>query len=65
MSQESNRASSFEQQCGFRNGRVTIDQVWVVRHVIEKVIEHDSSVHICFVDLSEAIDSVPVPSFHC
>ena len=31
----------------------------MVRHVIEKVIEHDSSVHICFVDLSKPFDSVP------
>ena len=48
-----------EQQCGFHPGRGTIDQLWVVRQVIEKVIEHDSSVHICFVDLSKAFDSVP------
>ena len=48
-----------EAQCGFRSGRGTIDQIWLVRQLIEKSIEHDCAVHICFVDLEKAFDSVP------
>ena len=51
--------SLLEQQCGFRPQRETIDQIWVLRQVIEKAVEHRSNLHICFVDLSKAFDSVP------
>ena len=45
-------------QCGFRQGRSTIDQIWVVRQVIEKATEYRTPVHLCFVDLTKAYDSV-------
>ena len=48
-----------EAQCSFRLGKGTIDQIWLVRQLIEKSIEHDCAVHICFVDLEKAFDSVP------
>ena len=48
-----------EAQCGFRSGRGTIDQIWLVYQLIEKSIEHECAVHICFVDLEKAFDSVP------
>ena len=51
--------SFLEEQCGFLPQRGTIDQIWVLRQVIEKAIEHRSNIHICFVDLSKAFDSVP------
>ena len=43
----------------FRPGRGTIDQIWLVRQLIEKSIEHECAVHISFVDLKKAFDSVP------
>ena len=40
-----------EAQCGFRSSRGTIDQLWLVCQLIEKSIEHECAVHVCFVDL--------------
>ena len=48
-----------EAQCGFHPGRGTIYQIWLVRQLIEKSIEHECAVHICFVDLEKAFDSIP------
>ena len=47
-----------EAQCGLRQGRSTVDQIWVVRQVIEKATEYRTPVHLCFVDLTKAYDSV-------
>ena len=38
--------------------RGTIDQIWVIRQVLVKVNEYQSSALLCFVDLTEAFDSV-------
>ena len=47
-----------DSQCGFRQGCSTVDQIWVVRQVIEKATEYRTPVHLCFVDLTKAYDSV-------
>ena len=47
-----------EAQCGFREGRGTTDQIWAVRQVVEKSLEHHSELCLCFIDLSKAYDSV-------
>ena len=47
-----------EAQCGFRRGCSTVDQIWVVRQVIEKAPEYQTPVHLCFVNLTKAYDSV-------
>ena len=47
-----------EAQCGFRKGRGTVDQIWVARQVIEKATEYRTPVHLSFVDLTKAYDSV-------
>ena len=47
-----------EAQCGFRQGRSAVDQIWVVRQVIEKATEYRTRVHLCFVNLTKAYDSV-------
>ena len=47
-----------ETQYGFRKGRGTIDQIWVTRQVLEKAVEYKVPIHLCFVDLSKAYDSV-------
>ena len=47
-----------ETQCGFRKGRSTVDQIWVVRQVVERATEYRTPVFMCFVDLTKAYDSV-------
>ena len=47
-----------EAQCGFREGRGTMDQIWAFRQLVEKSLEHRSELCLCFIDLSKAYDSV-------
>ena len=47
-----------ESQCGFRKGRGTVDQIWVARQIIERATEYQTPVHLGFVDLTKAYDSV-------
>ena len=47
-----------EAQCGFRRGRGTVDQIWVMRQVVEKATEYKTPVFLCFVHLTKAYDSV-------
>ena len=47
-----------EAQCGFRKGRGTIDQIWATRQIIERATEFQGTVHLGFVDLTKAYDSV-------
>ena len=47
-----------EAQCGFRKGRGTIDQIWATRQIIERATEYQGTVHLGFVDLTKAYDSV-------
>ena len=47
-----------ERQCGFRKGRGTVDQIWVVRQVVERATGYRTPVFMCFVDLTKAYDSV-------
>ena len=47
-----------EAQCGFREGHGTTDQIWAVRQLVEKSLEHHSELCLCFIDLSKAYDSV-------
>uniref|UniRef100_A0A674MBB2 Reverse transcriptase domain-containing protein n=1 Tax=Takifugu rubripes TaxID=31033 RepID=A0A674MBB2_TAKRU len=48
-----------EEQCGFRPGRGTVDQLYTLRRVFEGAWEFAQPVHMCFVDLEKAFDSVP------
>ena len=47
-----------EAQCGFRKGRGTGDQIWVVWQVLERAKEYHTLVCMSFVDLTKAYDSV-------
>ena len=47
-----------EAQCGFRKGRGTADQIWVVRQTVERATEYRILLFLCFVDLTKAYDSV-------
>ena len=47
-----------EAQCGFPKGRGTVDQISVVRQVVERAKEYHTPVCMSFVDLTKAYDSV-------
>ena len=47
-----------ESQCGFRSGRSTLDMIFTVRQLQEKCREQRKSLHIAFVDLTKAFDTV-------
>ena len=48
-----------EQQCGFRPGRGTTDQLFFLQQVIETTWEFVQPVYASFVDLEKAYDQVP------
>ena len=47
-----------ESQSGFRSGRSTIDMIFALRQVQEKCQEQNVPLHIAFVDLTKAFDTV-------
>ena len=47
-----------ESQCGFRSGRGTIDMIFAIRQVAEKVRERNHELYMVFVDLTKAFDTV-------
>jgi len=49
-----------EGQTGFRAGRFTIDHIFCLRQLIEKKKPVNQPLHLLFVDLEKACDSVPL-----
>jgi hypothetical protein len=49
-----------EEQAGFRGGRSTIDHVFSLKQLMEKKMSVDQTLHLLFVDLEKAYDSVPL-----
>jgi len=47
-----------ESQCGFRAGRGTVDMVFGLRQLQEKAREHNRDLHMVFVDLAKAFDTI-------
>ena len=47
-----------EAQCRFRKGRGSVNQLWVVRQVVERVTEYRTPLYLCFVHLTKAYDSI-------
>ncbi|CAK1604104.1 unnamed protein product [Parnassius mnemosyne] len=47
-----------EYQCGFRPNRSTVDQIFSLRHILERTIEHNVNTHHLFVDFKAAYDNV-------
>jgi hypothetical protein len=47
-----------EYQCGSRPHRRTIDQIFVVRQILEKFYAHDIDLHLLFTDFEKAFDSI-------
>jgi len=49
-----------EGKAGFRAGRSTIDHIFFLRQLIEKKMVVNQPLHILFVDLEKADNSVPL-----
>ena len=47
-----------EYQAGFRTGKLTIDQIFTVKNLLEKAWEHNVEIHQNFVDFQKAYDSI-------
>ena len=47
-----------EEQAGFRRGRSCVDQIATLHIIVEKSVEWQSSIYICFVDFPKAFDNV-------
>ena len=47
-----------KEQAGFRSGRSTIEQIFVLRNIIEQTVKWNASVYTCFIDYPKAFDSV-------
>uniref|UniRef100_A0A8D8TV43 Craniofacial development protein 2 n=1 Tax=Cacopsylla melanoneura TaxID=428564 RepID=A0A8D8TV43_9HEMI len=50
-----------EYQTGFRKGRSTLDHIFTLRQVFEKLWEYNSGGHFVFIDFKKAYDSVNRP----
>lgn len=48
-----------DNQCGFRPGRGTTDLIFTIRQLIEKTLQYNSKLLLCFVDLEKAFDTAP------
>jgi len=42
-----------EYQWGFRKQRRTMDQIFIVRQILEKIYVHDIDLHLLFIDLKK------------
>lgn len=47
-----------EEQAGFRPGRGTVDQLFTIRQIAEKYIEHNQPCYFNFIDFKQAFDSI-------
>ena len=47
-----------EEQAGFRKGRGTTEQVFILRNIIEQVNEWQATLYINFIDFEKAFDSI-------
>lgn len=50
-----------ESQCGFRKERGTVDMIFSIRQLQEKCLEQHQDLHLLFIDLTKAFDTVSRP----
>ena len=55
-----NEAIEIEEQNGFRPGRSCIDNIFTLKQLVEKRMERGMDLHVTFIDLRKAFDSVPL-----
>jgi hypothetical protein len=53
-----------DHQCGFRCNRLTTDQIFCIRQILEKKWEYNGTVHQLFIDFSKTYDSVRKEVLH-
>ena len=53
-------AAEIEEQSGFRAGRSCVDNMFTLKHLIEKRLAKGMELHATFIDLRKAFDSVPL-----
>lgn len=46
------------EQAGFRGGRSTMNQIFILRNIIEQTIEFNSTLYMNFIDFAKAFDSI-------
>ena len=47
-----------EEEAGFRSGRGCIDQIFIIRQLMEKYLEKDKKMYAAFIDMEKAYDKV-------
>ena len=47
-----------DEQAGFRSGRGTVEQIYILRNIIDQVVEWQATLHITFVDFEKTFDSM-------
>ena len=47
-----------QQQAGFRKGKSTVNQIFIVNQLVEKYLEFNRNIYHVFVDFEKAFDSV-------
>ena len=47
-----------DEQAGFRSGRGTVEHIFILRNIIEQVVEWQATLYITFVDFEKKFDSV-------
>jgi len=47
-----------KEHVGFRKGRGTVDQIFILRNILEQVNEWNATLHVHFVDFEKAFDSL-------
>ena len=47
-----------KEQTGFRKGKGTSEQIFILRNILEQSVEWNTNLYLCFVDFEKAFDSV-------